>query len=1128
MNDEITYGGGASSGGDPDNKSMMSSASTSSSASVPASDDAADLTEEIQRAISAAERSGDSPPPPERKLLNYGVGGNKKNNSSVGKRGNNTSASGSGPTKFQFYVPTTDYTAISNINGGNDSTLSSSGGGALPDPPSAAEESARRARSRLIKLQNNMKQSFSSSTSTAAGSGGGSAGAANSTSIAADAVQEIDNIYQDEEADDYSQMNFDPIESDDEANPTETNNNVDDDEDNSYDDEHPKSPRKAQRIPPNQRDSSHNNTFSSGGKRYQQMNQYQQPQQQQQQFHHSSPQLFAKQSTRRKSKDLYSDGIDLLETAANEARERDEVDTLNGSITYLRNLQLSADTNSVTSTSSSRIATPLPPPPPPQPHLNDPRSQFVPISSFDNDDADERARSNSLDDISKTAITSVKQNNDDHHYHRPLPSSPRMKQQQQHQHQYRQEKSVPSTPVSIKRNRPKITAAEAMEYVMNASSNRVQKYNEDKSNNGHDNEGDKAVDRMNAFFNTISRGDETSRAADDKVDEMEVHTGRPGSLHVTDFDDSGDEIINDDFEQSTSLSMHAEVKSPVSKSRYADKHQSIVDNAKNQLDRPQFENRQNSLRLDEQDSVTTSPRRASSIDPPDRDEFSVRAMNPSVLPLQTMNKRLYGVEAIIPSSSFDNGISTQPTTDTRAPVAALGPRSKRPGGITGVVLDVGSTESEQYVAKERNPTSSYSGSRNRGIDPQDTVVETRSQNETERLLVREDLGDGQAILQMMSLCSHLLPIGFNSFFRNDNGSDDSLSWDDDDPDETGYIVHRMTDSELINVENTFEKMVNSFEQLSANKVRTGANDRNFERDLEEAEMILDQEEERYKAEIEASRYSTAATSSEDNSDASSESDDASSRLESSSPSRAYAKAENEERSSVPDFPGIFHPGQGKVGEMECFYLPIITKSQKTGFEPTKDLVLKPGSVFANNYLVQSELGSAAFSTAYRCIDLSSEEDDEGYQDEVCLKVIKNTKDYFDQSIDEIKILQLLKDTGRVQENNIVEMKSFFYHREHLVIVTELLRQNLYEFGKSIRDSRGPTYFTRRRLSHITRQCLLALKFVHELGLMHCDIKPEVSVCCCSTMDAALLTLLANTIFCFINIRIFCWDRTQEH
>lgn len=1102
----------------------MSSSSTSSSASVPASDDAADVTEDILRAISAAERSGDSPPPPERKLL-FGVGSSKNNNnsnnSSGGKRSNNNASGAStGPTKFQFYVPTTDYTAIGGNGGGNDSTLSSSGGGALPDPPSAAEESARRARSRLIKLQNNMRQSFSSSTSTSAGSGGsggGGGGAANSTSIAADAVQEIDNSDQDEEADDYPKMNFDPIESDDEVNPKDTNVD-DDDEDSTYDDDEQLSPRKAHRVPPqqlmkgrgtfgrsksNERNSGHNNNVSSGGGRYQQMNQYhhqpqqQQKQQQQQQFHHSSPQLFTKQSTRRKSKDLYSDGIDLLETAANEAREREEVDTLNGSITYLRNLQLSADTNtSATSTSSSRKATPLPPPP--QPPLSEPRSQYAPTTSFDNTDAIERARSNSFNDNSKTAIASVNQNHDHHQYHRPLPSPPQKKHQYHHQQQqqYRQEKPVPSTPASIKRNRPKITAAEAMEYVMNASSNRAQKHNEDKNNDGYDNEGDKAVDRMNAFFNTISRGDDTSRVEDANVNEMKVHKGRPDSILLTDLEDFGDEIINDDFEQSTSLSMHAEVKSPATKSRYADKHESIADDAKNRMDRLQLDSRQNSLLLDEQNSVTTSPRRTSSIDPPDRDEFGLKPINPSVMPLQTMNEKLYGVEAVIPSSSFDQGMSRQSTKDARAPVAALGPRSKRPGGITGIVLDVGSNESEQYgsqVAKERVSSSSYGGSRNRGIDPQDTVVEKRSQNETERLLAIEDLGDGQSIIQMMSLCSHLLPIGFNSFFRNGNGNDDSLSWDDDDPDETGYIVHRMTDSELINVENTFEKMVDSFEQLSASKVRTGVNDRNFERDLEEAEMILDQEEERYKAEMQAARYSAGATSSEDDSDASSKTDDASSQLE-ESPSRAYAKAENEERTSVPDFPGIFHPGQGKVGEMECFYLPIITKSQKTGFEPTKDLVLKPGSVFANNYLVQSELGSAAFSTAYRCIDLSSEEDDEGYQDEVCLKVIKNTKDYFDQSLDEIKILQLLKDTGRVQENNIVEMKSFFYHREHLVIVTELLRQNLYEFGKSIRDSRGPTYFTRRRLSHITRQCLIALKFVHELGLMHCDIKPEVSLC----------------------------------
>jgi dual specificity tyrosine-phosphorylation-regulated kinase 2/3/4 len=105
-------------------------------------------------------------------------------------------------------------------------------------------------------------------------------------------------------------------------------------------------------------------------------------------------------------------------------------------------------------------------------------------------------------------------------------------------------------------------------------------------------------------------------------------------------------------------------------------------------------------------------------------------------------------------------------------------------------------------------------------------------------------------------------------------------------------------------------------------------------------------------------------------------------------------------------------------------------------------------------------------------------------------VIKNTKDFFDQSLDEIKILELLRQTGKCNQHNIIEMKTFFYHREHLVIVTELLRQNLFEFGKFIIDNNEEPYFTRRRLCYLTGQVLAALKFVHNLGLVHSDIKPE--------------------------------------
>mmetsp|Transcript_12885 Transcript_12885/g.15726 ORF Transcript_12885/g.15726 Transcript_12885/m.15726 type:complete len:991 (-) Transcript_12885:366-3338(-) len=189
-------------------------------------------------------------------------------------------------------------------------------------------------------------------------------------------------------------------------------------------------------------------------------------------------------------------------------------------------------------------------------------------------------------------------------------------------------------------------------------------------------------------------------------------------------------------------------------------------------------------------------------------------------------------------------------------------------------------------------------------------------------------------------------------------------------------------------------------------------------------------------------------------------------------------------------PAVQSMGAGKPGDLEQFHLPIIFESRKTGFEPTKDLNLVPGMIVANQYLVKDELGrSGAFSVAYRCIDLAVE-DVEHYDNEVCLKVIKNTKDYFDQSLDEIKVLEVVRQTGQCDEKNLLEMRSFFYYKEHLVIVTELLRQNLYEFGKFIRDNDEIPYFTISRLCHITRQSLVALDFIHKLGLIHSDIKPE--------------------------------------
>ncbi len=834
------------------------------------------------------------------------------------------------------------------------------------------------------------------------------------------------------------------------------------------------------------------------------------PKNQQQQHHHHDQPLPQRQdkhskTPRRMSDDaihyLYTNGIDLLSMAANKALEQEEVDTLNDGINYLKkNLEMAALEKGCTASEaerhSHRKAALLPSAPStrlnPLPPKKDKSDSFVAIDSS-------VTASNSLVEVSeKKTMSSTHQ------------SQPQPQQQQVRVHRPpppRTQQGNPSTPTTQASQRPAITAKAAMDYIMSASARHPSVQDDASTGNvnlsrdkideevdktrkiqGTLDEGTLDVSKIKNILNVMIRGVDSEEGMGsiatihEKNASQKLTRNAKTSSHVSAQNDATGsdhttEGYDDEFDRNASLSLHAETKfysSPGHLSKHVeDKHP---------------------VRGEQRNRSFTSNK---SVDPPESDEGDER----------------------------DIGDEKK----TRA----LGPRSQRPGGTTGVILDAVSLLDENRNGENQTKMKLTSQMESSSVDvpkctyyddPRDAISDNHLDRGSYGELIKQTLSidsscegvNEKSTALMMKLCAHLLPVGIDAFdYQNDSPSGTQLilnkidlEWNDDDPDEPGYIVHQLTDSELKGVETAFEKLVTDFELASEINVCDGSNDKKIERDLEEAELILDQEETRYESEVK-------------------QGDEPFNTIKNDFVESQFKCQENEGvLESVPKFPGIFPSGKGIAGEMDCFYLPIITKSQKTGFEPTKDLVLKPGSVFANNYLVQSELGSAAFSTAYRCLDLSSKEDEDGYQDEVCLKVIKNTKDYFDQSLDEIKILQLLKDTGRVKENNIVEMKSFFYHREHLVIVTELLRQNLYEFGKSILESRGSLYFTRLRLSHITRQCLIALKFVHKLGLMHCDIKPENILLC--SYSRALIKIIDFGSSSFVSDRQSSYIQSRSY
>ncbi len=162
----------------------------------------------------------------------------------------------------------------------------------------------------------------------------------------------------------------------------------------------------------------------------------------------------------------------------------------------------------------------------------------------------------------------------------------------------------------------------------------------------------------------------------------------------------------------------------------------------------------------------------------------------------------------------------------------------------------------------------------------------------------------------------------------------------------------------------------------------------------------------------------------------------------------------------------------KKANLTAFALKVIHEPMRTGFEVDKDFVPERDMLVAGRFQVEEFLGEAAFSTAIQCKDLASENEKE--PDSVCLKIIKNNKDYFDQSLDEIKLLHFINSRGDPEKFHVLRMIDYFYYKEHLFLVTELLKDNLYEYSRYIRHSGAEPYFTVARLKSIMRQLLEAV------------------------------------------------------
>ncbi|ELU42527.1 protein kinase Yak1 [Rhizoctonia solani AG-1 IA] len=155
----------------------------------------------------------------------------------------------------------------------------------------------------------------------------------------------------------------------------------------------------------------------------------------------------------------------------------------------------------------------------------------------------------------------------------------------------------------------------------------------------------------------------------------------------------------------------------------------------------------------------------------------------------------------------------------------------------------------------------------------------------------------------------------------------------------------------------------------------------------------------------------------------------------------------------------------------------------------------------NKYLILDVLGQGTFGQVVKCQNIKTHEI-------VAVKVVKNKPAYFNQSMMEVTILELVsyqfrgaffpKRKSRLtslqlnttwdpnDEHHILRMRDQFIHKNHLCLVFELLSSNLYELIKQNQFGGLSTQLVKV----FTAQLLDALTVLNEARLIHCDLKPE--------------------------------------
>ncbi|KAI9793065.1 MAG: dual specificity protein kinase yak1 [Peltula sp. TS41687] len=184
------------------------------------------------------------------------------------------------------------------------------------------------------------------------------------------------------------------------------------------------------------------------------------------------------------------------------------------------------------------------------------------------------------------------------------------------------------------------------------------------------------------------------------------------------------------------------------------------------------------------------------------------------------------------------------------------------------------------------------------------------------------------------------------------------------------------------------------------------------------------------------------------------------------PNFKYESSRNPRRVLTKPSKGVKNDGYDNEDSDYILYVNDILGSEETGHK--------------NRYLILDVLGQGTFGQVVKCQNLKT-------QEVVAVKVVKNRTAYFNQSMMEVSVLDLLNSKlDKNDDHHLLRLKDTFIHRQHLCLVFELLSVNLYELIKQNQFRGLSTTLVRV----FAQQLLNGLSLLNKARLIHCDLKPE--------------------------------------